>query len=328
MSSILVIQTAFLGDAILGTAVLEELRAQSPNAQIDYLVRKGHEALFEDHPFIRRLLVWDKKQDKYKNLFQLLKTIRANRYDQVINLQRFAATGFLTGFSGAKERIGFNKNPFSFLFSRVVKHDYNKHEVLRNLDLIKNNGSHSATSDPKPRLYPQSRHFDKVRHYTHQPYITIAPASVWFTKQLPKVKWLELLDTIYEEMQVIFIGGPGDKALAQEIIDACDNPLLELVNLSGDLALLETAALMKGAMMNYTNDSGPLHIASAMNAPTRAVFCSTVESFGFGPLSDDSRILQTDLPLKCRPCGVHGQKSCPEGHFKCALSINMTADFS
>lgn len=327
MSSFLVIQTAFLGDAILGTAVLEELRAQHPNAQIDYLVRKGNEALFEHHPYIRHLLIWDKKKDKYKNLWKMLFTIRGHHYDKVINLQRFAATGFLTAFSGAKERIGFNKNPFSFLFTRSVPHTYTKHEVLRNLDLVKNNGFHLATSDPKPRLYPQRNHFEKVRKFQDQPYITIAPASVWFTKQLPVEKWLELLASIKEEMDVILIGAPGDRPLADKIINHCNNPLLTFHNQCGELQLLETAALMKGAMLNYTNDSGPMHIASAMNAPTRAVYCSTIEDFGFGPLSDDSAIIQTRLNLSCRPCGVHGHKSCPEGHFRCATTIEMEANF-
>lgn len=327
MAQILVIQTAFLGDAILGTAVLEELRAQYPHAQIDYLVRKGHEALFEDHPFIRQLLVWNKKDGKYKDLWRLLKLIRNAHYDKVITLQRFASTGFLTGFSGAKERIGFSKNPLSFLFTQRVPHTYTKHEVLRNCDLVKAK-TNGATSDPRPKLYPQKRHFEKVRHYQNAPYITIAPASVWFTKQWPKEKWIEFLSSIREEMKVLIIGGPGDKTLGDEIAKATQNSYLSFENLCGELALLETAALMKIAMLNYTNDSGPMHIASAMNAPTRAIFCSTVEDFGFGPLSDDSYVIQTPLKLDCRPCGLHGHKQCPEGHFKCATSIRIEADFN
>lgn len=330
MSHFLVIQTAFLGDAILGTAVLEELHTQYPNAQIDYLVRKGHESLFVGHPFIRHLLVWDKKNGKYKNLFRILKQIRQHRYDKVINLQRFASTGILTGFSGAKERIGFNKNPLSFLFTKSVHHTYTQHEVLRNNALVKpenKEGKNGATGDPHPKLYPQQVHFDRVRPYQHEPYITIAPASVWFTKQLPKQKWVEFLNKIAEPMVVAIIGGPNDKALAAEIMSETHNSRVQFYNLCGELALLETAALMKGAMLNYTNDSGPMHIASAMNAPTRAIFCSTVEEFGFGPLSDDSQIIQTSLNLDCRPCGLHGYKACPKGHFKCALSIDLEPDF-
>ena len=75
--------------------------------------------------------------------------------------------------------------------------------------------------------------------------------------------------------------------------------------------------------MNYVNDSAPMHIGSAMDAPVTAIYCSTVPEFGFGPLSTNSRILQTDENLSCRPCGLHGYTSCPKGHFDCASKINM-----
>ena len=79
---------------------------------------------------------------------------------------------------------------------------------------------------------------------------------------------------------------------------------------------------MKGAIRNYVNDSAPLHLASAMNAPVTAFFCSTVPWFGFGPLSDDSVIAQTDIILACKPCGLHGYRQCPLGHFRCATTID------
>jgi heptosyltransferase-2 len=80
---------------------------------------------------------------------------------------------------------------------------------------------------------------------------------------------------------------------------------------------------MSKAVRNYVNDSGPLHLASAMNAPVTAFFCSTVPSFGFGPLSDDSEIKETTEKLDCRPCGIHGFKTCPKGHFKCGKGIEI-----
>jgi heptosyltransferase-2 len=74
---------------------------------------------------------------------------------------------------------------------------------------------------------------------------------------------------------------------------------------------------MRDAAMNFVNDSAPMHFASAMNAPTTAFFCSTIPEFGFGPLSEKARIVETEEQLECRPCGLHGKKSCPLGHFKC-----------
>ncbi len=138
MQKNLVIQTAFTGDVVLATALIEKIHFFFPDAHIDFLVRKGNEGLLKGHPFLHDVLIWDKKKDKLKNLFELLKIIRRKKYDKVITLQRFASTGILTGFSGAKERIGFDKNPFSFLFTKKIDHHFKNgvHEVERNNKLI------------------------------------------------------------------------------------------------------------------------------------------------------------------------------------------------
>jgi heptosyltransferase-2 len=91
--------------------------------------------------------------------------------------------------------------------------------------------------------------------------------------------------------------------------------------LAGKLNFLESAALMEKAVMNYVNDSAPMHFASAMNAPVTAIYCSTIPAFGYGPLSENSTIVELQEPLSCRPCGIHGKKSCPETHFNCAMKI-------
>jgi heptosyltransferase-2 len=82
---------------------------------------------------------------------------------------------------------------------------------------------------------------------------------------------------------------------------------------------------MKDATMNYVNDSAPMHLASAMNAPVTAIFCSTVPAFGFGPLSNKSVVIESKEKLTCRPCGLHGYRACPQKHFKCATTIESDA---
>src|SRR5690554_820143 len=103
LGKILIIQTAFIGDVILSTPIIEKIRQYYPNAQIDFLLRKGNEALLVDHPYIHELLIWDKKAGKYKDLIRILGIIRKNRYDLVVNLQRFGSTGLLTAMSKAKQ---------------------------------------------------------------------------------------------------------------------------------------------------------------------------------------------------------------------------------
>ncbi len=321
MRKFLVIQTAFIGDVVLATAIIEKLHAQDPAAKIDFLLRKGNEGLLEGHPFISQLLVWDKRKNKISNLLKLTAAVRKTRYDAVINVQRFAATGFLTAFSKAKMRIGFTKNPFSFLFTHRVKHiignpDHPLHEVERNQSLI----SHLTDATPaRPCLYPSPEAERKVAGLKAKPYIVVAPASVWFTKQYPASKWISFLDKVSHTVPVYLIGGPGDAELAEWICSNSIHPSIH--NLCGHHNFLESAALQRDALMNYVNDSAPMHFASAVNAPVTAVYCSTLPSFGFGPLSDRKYIVQPEVTLSCRPCGLHGKKVCPESHFHCALKI-------
>ena len=320
MQKILVIQTAFIGDVILATALLEKLHSAYPDARVDVLVRKGNESLFDQHPWLQQVLVWDKKTEKKKNLWRLLKKIRETRYDLVINLQRFASTGILTAFSGAKEKRGFDKNPLSFLYDKKATHSMlnGMHEVERNQLLI---ADLTDSVMSKPKLYPSQKDEQSVKQFQHSPYICIAPASVWFTKQYPKRKWIELIDLIPSEFPVYLIGSKQDIELCESIIDLSRNK--KVFSLAGKLNFLESAALMKNAVMNYVNDSAPLHIASSVNAPVTAIYCSTLPEFGFYPLSDRSTVLQTMVPLKCKPCGLHGLKTCPLGHFNCAHTIEV-----
>jgi heptosyltransferase-2 len=326
LKKFLVIQTAFTGDVILATSVVEKLHHFFPEATIDFLLRKGNEGLFDHHPFIHKIITWNKKENKFSNLLKIISGTRKTKYDYVINLHRFASSGLVTDFSGAKEKIGFDKNPFSFLFTKKVKHEIGngKHEIERNHELI----SDLTDSIPaKPKLYPSEKDLeavDKIRNLKSEKYVCIAPASVWFTKQFPKEKWAEMINILSDDLAVYLIGSKEDIFLCDAIKSEIRNRKSENVfNLAGQLSFLESAALMKEATMNYVNDSAPLHIASAMNAPVTAIFCSTVPSFGFGPLSDQSKIVETKIKLDCKPCGLHGYKACPLGHFKCAWTIEV-----
>lgn len=315
---ILVIQTAFIGDVILATGLLEKIHHQFPDATIDFLVRKGNESLMNDHPFLRETIVWDKKGGKYRNLLRLISRVRKTHYDLIVNVQRFANSGLITALSKADMKIGFDKNPFSWSFDTRVPHEIGNgvHEVVRNHDLIRalTDGEHE-----NPKLYPSTKDFETIEQWQGDPYLCMAPASVWFTKQFPKEKWIELMKGIPFEGNIFLLGAPSDLDLCNEIIEKAGNPRAQ--NLCGKLSLLQSAALMKNAAMNYVNDSAPMHLASSVNAKTCAIFCSTVPEFGFGPLADESHIVQVKEGLDCRPCGLHGKKSCPQGHFKCGFDI-------
>ncbi|MBN2166632.1 MAG: glycosyltransferase [Marinilabiliaceae bacterium] len=316
LNSFLIIQTAFIGDVILATPLIEKLKRFYPNSNIDFLLRKGNEGLLEGNPHLRNMIVFNKKDGKYKNLIRLIKQIRKNKYDLVINIQRYSTTGIITSLSGATQKVGFSKNPLSLFFTKRIYHQMHHektgdHEVKRNLKLIE---YITDTSFEMPKLYPSKKDFESQKQ--EQPYYCIAPTSVWFTKQFPFEKWIKLINKLPYNHKIYLLGAKSDSQFCEKLIHQVEHP--NVINNAGKITLLQSAALMKNATMNYVNDSAPLHITSAMNCPVRAIFCSTVPAFGYTPLSDNSKIIEVTEKLSCRPCGLHGKKSCPLGHFKCS----------
>jgi ADP-heptose:LPS heptosyltransferase len=318
MKKILIIQTASIGDVILATPVAEKLHHHFPDAHIDFLLKKGTESLFTGHPFLHDVLVWDKQSHAYLNFEKLMHRVWHEKYDLVVNMQRFFLTGLMTAFSRARIRTGFDKNPLSFCFTRKIPHKigHGIHETRRNLSLVR---ELTDDLDTKPRIYPPESDLKYVAPFKSGLYYTLSPASLWFTKQFPAEKWASLAKQISSDATIYLLGSPVDQKLGDEILSQSGHPGIK--NLSGKLTFLQSAALMMDARMNFTNDSAPMHLASAVNAPVTAIYCSTVPEFGFGPLSDDARIVENLEKLPCRPCGLHGYTACPEKHFKCAFGI-------
>lgn len=295
------------------------MHAEFPSAKISILVRKGNESIYHNHPFLHEVIIWNKQENKIRHLFELKKKIKQSKFDCVINCHRYASSGFLTAFSGAKHTAGFKQNPFSFLFHFSVKHiiGTGKHETERYTELVSDFCNQNVF---QPKLYPSSLEFDRVSVYKSKGYVCLAPASVWFTKQLPKEKWIELCTQLNPNLNIYLLGAPSDIALCEEIKNSAHRTNITV--LAGKLSLLQSCALMKDAKMNYVNDSAPLHLASAIDANVCVFFCSTVPEFGFGPLSTHQQIIEVKA-LNCRPCGLHGHNACPKGHFNCGYQLKL-----
>jgi len=344
--SILIIQTAFIGDVVLATSFIEEVKKKYPLHKIDFLLRKGNESILQFNPHISHIYLWDKKKYKIFNLIKIIKIIRSKDYHIVFNLQRYFSSGFVTIFSKAKIKIGFLNNPLSFFFTKKILHkiiyQYKSqylHEVQRNFLLLNSlQDSDSPIPDAKlltPKLYfgtneierSLNSKLDKLGCYNSlSPYIVIAPTSVWFTKQYSITQWIQFLVSMsshssnFSSNNIFLVGGKDDYNTLDFIIN--ESKHIKSYNLAGKLDLLETAFLMKNAKRVFVNDSAPLHLASAVNAPTTAIFCSTIPDFGFYPLSSNNIILEISREkLPCRPCGIHGKKSCPESHYNCSKFI-------
>ncbi len=328
---ILVIQTAFIGDVVLALPIAQALRAEWPQAEIHMLVRRGHEGLLAQHPAVTHIHTWDKRR-KYPSLLALIATLRRTPFDLAVNAHRFASSGLVMAAIPARVKLGFAKNPLAWAYTQRYPHVIGRlgevnpqHEVDRNLSLLAGRVApeHLAAAR-RPRLYPSADDVSRAQalvasSFSGAPYVVVAPASVWFTKQWPAAQWRRLLEALPSGLNAALVGSPADAPLCASLAQG----LPHVSSLAGQLSLLQTAALMQGAAHVYANDSAPLHLASAVNAPTTAVFCSTIPEFGFGPLSDSSRVAQVS-GLPCRPCGLHGRRTCPQGHFRCAMDLEPT----
>jgi heptosyltransferase-2 len=299
---------------ILVTGIVNSIKRQYPAAVVDVLVKKGNEALLQEHPSIRNVRTFDKAR-KYGEMGRLIRENRREKYSHIINVHRFISSGILAVLSGGYT-VGFDKNPLSRWYKLRLPHPVMQgiHETDRNFSLIAALGIREKVN---PSLHPSKEVLEKVQEFQERPYVCFAPASVWATKQLPMEKWVDLAEK--QTMPIYLLGGPSDAGLCTKLAEQIPG---KAINLAGELSLMESVALMKGAQRNYVNDSGPLHFASAVNAPVTAFFCSTVTDFGFGPLSEDSEVKEV-RNLPCRPCGLHGKKACPEGHFKCGMEMEV-----
>lgn len=331
MKRFLVIQTAFIGDVILATSFIEALSSNFPNSKIDFVLRKGNEGILDNNPHLNNVFAWD-KQKKWSSLVRTIKELRKYRYESVFVIQRFFNAGLIAVLAKSKNKAGFRQNPLSFFFTHRIDHKIPHylgpekksylHETQRNLQLLSAVHENSSAKAAAPKLYFNDSIEKKISSLvpSQKDYLVMAPTSVWFTKQWSAQRWSELALKLCHAYELIFIGAPADRKKIQSIIQNVPG----CRNLAGKLSLLESAKIMQNAKRVFVNDSAPLHLASAVNAKTTAIFCSTIKDFGYFPLGQDSSVVEYEESLPCRPCGLHGKKSCPLAHFTC--SVGITAD--
>ena len=318
---VLFIQTAFLGDVVLATAALEAWHAAHPEDRVEVLVRKPMDQLFVEHPWLSRVLAWDKRpRVKGKDWRKLVREVRRARYDVVINLHRHASSGILTALSMAPVRAGYANNPLAWRFTHRIPHRWGDgtHEVDRHLELLAT-CSQVALPDAKPLLYPGEGHRDEARAVGAEGAVLVMPGSQWATKAWPEGQFAKFLDETTS--RVVLMGSPAEHALCARLAEGRDH----VTNAAGEVSLLGMVAAVEMARAVVANDSAPLHVASATNTPTVALFASTVPRFGFGPLATEHVVVEPSAELACRPCGMHGRKRCPEGHFRCGWELSVAS---
>ncbi|MBD3167816.1 lipopolysaccharide heptosyltransferase II [bacterium] len=328
--TILVIQTAFLGDLVLTLPLFTELKQAWPEAKIHALVHARYARILDSEPTIHRVIPYDKKPvlSDLGGLRKLIRGLRAQKYDLAVVPHRSTRSAWLAFLSGAKRRVGYQESEQSWLFTDKVERGFERrpepgsevrHEAARNLLLLEPLGI--EWSNPIPFIHPYPAPEDEARNWLLEQtmmgksYATFAPGSVWETKRWPEEYWIELAKLLREkDIRVVLVGGKADRDLAARIAEASG-----AVSAAGEVSLLGSAELIRRADLMVTGDTAPLHIATAVYTKILAIFGPTVPEFGFGPMRESDRIVATNLD--CRACEVHGSERCPLEHHRCMREI-------
>jgi len=315
-SPTLVIQTAFLGDVILSTPLLSALAEQ--HGPVDVVTTPVAAPLLETHPAVRQVFPYDKRQTDrgWQGLKTLANRLREQQYGRAYLPHRSLRTAVLALLARIPSRIGY-AGSWSFLYTEARTKPRTGHETDRLLALAK-----GALGVYPPQLRPTPEDERVAAGLIDGDFVALAPGSIWGSKRWPY--YAELATQLAPKSAVVVVGGVDDKGLGDKIVEAVRPSGRLAVNACGKLTLRQSAALIGRALLLVTNDSAPLHLATAMGTPVVALFGPTVTEFGFGPLRAGDAALGVD-GLRCRPCSPHGPPACPLGHHRCMRDLTVTA---
>lgn len=320
-----VLQTSFLGDMILTTPLIARL---AERGAVDVVATPANAGLLANHPAVRQVLIFDKRgaDAGLSGLWRMAARLRECNAKVAYMAQGSLRTAALARLAGIPERIGFATSPGRVLYTSRVPFRRELHHAQRLWQLGSPIDDASAPT-VRPSLFPgvvDRAQVDALLQANGvaagEPLIALAPGSVWATKRWPSFDALAARlanDAIFSTYRVVVLGAASDGPLASALIDALRaTGVTSAIDATGRLSLLGSAALLSRVNVLVTNDSAPLHLASAMNTPTVALFGPTLPAFGFGSLAT-LHVVVEQTGLVCRPCGAHGPQRCPLGHWKC-----------
>ncbi|MBC16054.1 MAG: lipopolysaccharide heptosyltransferase II [Desulfovibrio sp.] len=319
-------QTAFLGDTVLTLPLLKALKDQYPDAEIHFFVRAGVESVFEGQPEITQVHPFAKR-GKDKSLlaaYRLGKSIGQQGFDLWISTHTSLRSAIVAQATGIQRRIGYDAPWYNRVaYTETVPRRFDElEEIERILQLLRPLGFDGPT--PKAELVlPESARIDADRfwavHFDDQPVLGMHPGSTWPTKCWPVEYFSSIIDKATEAgVKVVLFAGPDEKEVAEQVKKGAEHGP-DILDLSGKLSLPQLAAYLGKLDAYLTNDSGPMHLAWTQDVPLVALFGPTVKELGFFPRGKNATVAET--PLDCRPCGLHGPRTCPKGHHNCMREL-------
>ena len=337
-TKILIIRLSALGDTIHTLPLASAIKSAYSKCQIGWIVEDKAQQFIKDNPIIDKCYVlprkqWKKRGFSIKNIiefFQIIKEIRKEKYDIVIDTQQLFKSASIMAFLNIKRKITHTDGrEFSGIFANeFVKSDRKQfdlkyHVVRRNLDFAAHLGiDNEYVQFSLPKVSDESiRKVEKLLSGLDKdkPTIILAPATTWETKHWKLEYWCDLIERFSPDANVVITGSNADEKLINTILGACDSK--DVVNIAGETNLLELSEVYRRSDIVISPDSGSAHIAWAVQKPSViTVFCSTSHT-RTGPFGEGKYSLFPDL--ECYPCM---KKVCPSKTKKnvCTSAVNSS----
>jgi heptosyltransferase-2 len=322
---ILIIRLSSIGDILLATPFIRQIRKKFPNAQIDFLIKKEFEILLTGNPNINNIITFDVELG-IKELIRMRKNLIGNDYQIVLDLHNNLRSIFIRVGINTQNKNVIKKN--KFVQSLLVFLKINKYKKISPIPLryLKVGIPFGVEDDGKglELFWEQDvNQFTDNNLQKHgiglgEEYFTAAPGAGFFTKKWPIEYYRELVGQLTKKYNSKFVvlGSDSEVNEGKELSN-----IENVIDLSGQLNLLQAAAVIAGSKALISNDSGLMHVATAVKVPVLAIFGSTVEEFGFFPFRSKSIVVE-NKNINCRPCSHIGRKKCPQNHFRCMKELN------
>ncbi len=340
---VLIIPKGYFGDIILTTPVFEALKRSSADTHITALVPPQFVDFVKRDPYVDDTLVFDRRNEfaGWSGLQRFAEQLRTKQFDCAYSFHRSPRTSLLLWRAQIAQRVGYADSLLSCLYTRRVRKTARFHEVVRNLELIKDDLSPDMQEEVASltkggpvlvssllSLRVPDLALDEVSATisgylaSREPFVVLSPGSAWATKRWTTRGYREVAaELLRRGSRVVVIGAPDDSSVCSEVCRDLPASQGMLNNLCGRTTLLDLVCLIRHARAVICNDSLALHLASAAGVPTVAVFCATSPLFGFGPWKNRAIVVERE-DLFCKPCRRHGSRRCPTGTNACMEGIS------
>lgn len=331
VTDVIWMQTSFIGDIVLTTAAIKALHQNMPQMRQHMVTTPTGARILKDHPHLASIHVFSKREGPLSPMLRVRSSLKKQKLPRstiILQTHKSLRSTILSKVLGFplhtyKETIG------SCLATKTISRVAVFHEADRISLLLETLGIPREQFLGTRPFLPKAN-LPKVADgiLSGINWIGIAPGSVWATKRWPVSKFATLaqIQLDKDNTGIVLLGGEDDIKSAQFIEDSClktrPDAKSRIINLAGKTSLSDLNGIYPKLSQLISNDSSPVHYASAFDVPTVAIFGSTVPEMGFGPLARSSAIAQVNIA--CRPCSDHGPKNCPLGHFKCMNDLEVT----